>query len=46
MRFQAYDVRSRVALTKFLMKVDSRPETSKRLGIVNTSDFKDKKKER
>lgn len=40
MRFTAYDMRSRIRLTKFLTKVDQRPEVGRKLGIINRSDFK------
>jgi hypothetical protein len=40
MRINANDVRSRVTLARFLVRIDRNPEYSKEIGVENTSRFR------
>lgn len=49
MRFYAKDVRSRVMITKLLIKISEQPECSRRIGVEDVSHFYsevDKKRKR
>ena len=40
MKIIADDIRTRVSLTRLLMKIDQHPEYSRKLGVENSSHFR------